>query len=36
MNEAIVTVKSIKFDDNTNIYDITIKVINTRFQLVLR
>lgn len=36
MNEAIAIVKSIKFDDNTNIYNITIKIINTRFKLVLK
>jgi hypothetical protein len=36
MNEAIAIGKSIKFDDNTNIYNITIKIINTRFKLVLK
>jgi hypothetical protein len=36
MNEAIAIVKSIKFDDNTNIYNITKKFINTRFKLVLK
>lgn len=36
MNEAIAIVTSIKFDDNTNIYNITIKIINTRFKLVLK